>query len=115
MHSGDTKTAMEVVLEDLLECLKNLRDSSVSQMVNRCKANLATQLEKKRNLVDEEYICGKKSLSVHVEYFFGILTKSSATGMGFVRVVFPFNAATFFPQILYATSTSATVTGQSLI
>jgi hypothetical protein len=111
MHSGDTKTAMEIILEDLLERLENLWDSSVSQMVHRFEANLATQREEERYLVDEKISAVKKELSISIE----TLTKSVPTGMGFVRVVFPFNAATFFPQILYATSTSATVTGLRMI
>ncbi len=45
----------------------------------------------------------------------GTFTKSLATRSDLVQVVFPFNAATFLPQILSAVSMCLTVTGQSLI
>ena len=56
MHRCDAKATMEVVLVYLLECLENLRDSSVREMVDRCEANLVTQCQEKRNLVNKENV-----------------------------------------------------------
>jgi hypothetical protein len=113
MDSRDAEAAVKIVLVYLLESLEYLRDSSVRQMTNSPETNHTTQRQKK-NLVHKETLSVKKT-SLCISKSVGTFTMSSVTRLGLFRVVFPFNAAIFFPLILSALSTSWTVTGQSLI
>jgi hypothetical protein len=93
MHSGDTKTAMEIVLEDLLERFENLWDNSVKQI-------LRLSVRKKGILLTKNISAVKKTSLWRLSISIGTSTKSVATGMGLVRVVFPFSAAALSPPDL---------------
>ncbi len=58
---------MEIVQADLFECLEDLRDSSVCQVVDRFEADVATQHQQKRYFVDKEDVKRQKSLFVELE------------------------------------------------
>jgi hypothetical protein len=56
MNHCDAKTTVEVLLVYLLECLKNLRDGPVWEMIDGSETNLSTQRQKNLNFVHKEFI-----------------------------------------------------------
>jgi hypothetical protein len=61
MHGPNVKSALEIILVDLLESLEDLWDLVAGEVVDRCEAYLATQHQEEWDLVDEENIHGQKT------------------------------------------------------
>jgi hypothetical protein len=116
MDRGSSETTVEVESIDLLEgFMYSCLHLPICQVVHCGETYVSAQFYEEWDLIDKEDIAGQEYFLMNFRISFGTFIKSFATWIGLDVVVLPLSAATFFPQVLWATSTSCTVTGQSLI
>ena len=62
MQNGDSEALIEIVLIDLLECLEDVRNSSVRQMIHSRETDFAVECQVERYFVHKEYISGHEHI-----------------------------------------------------
>jgi hypothetical protein len=63
VHRLDVKTTLEIILIHLFERFEYLRYRAIREMINCCEADLTTECQEERNLVDkEDYVVYNTSL-----------------------------------------------------
>ena len=67
MYHCDVEAALEIVLVNLLKRFEDLGDSSVWEVVDRCKTDFVTQCQEKWNLVDKKDVGCQKNLLVELQ------------------------------------------------
>jgi hypothetical protein len=57
VHRIDVKTTLEIILIHLFKSLEYLRYRVIREMIDCCEADLTTECQEERNLVDKEDVC----------------------------------------------------------
>ena len=61
MHFSDAEATLEIIHVNLLECLEDLWNSPVHEMVDCHETDFLTQCEKEWNLVDKKMLAVKNT------------------------------------------------------
>jgi hypothetical protein len=67
VHRRDMKSSLEIILIHLLECLENVRNIPVREMIDSRETDLVTKCQEKWNLVHEEDVSCHKNFFVELQ------------------------------------------------